>query len=98
MKLSMTDRVVFNNFDSAFSQKKAAEKKAGGFDVEMFNSALTRLKSALGNRDTNLINQTIDIMLDFSQNDGVKATVRGISKLISKCDYDQAEAMLETLA
>ena len=97
MKISVTERVNFNAFDSMLSSNKTKKNKASGFDIEMFNSALTRLKSALGSRDTGLMNQTVDILLDFSQNDGVKTTVKGISTHISLCEYEQAEALLDTI-
>ena len=97
MKLSISERIVFNKSDGALSPYRKNKNKANGFDVEMFNSALTRLKTALGSRDTGLMNQTVDILLDFSQNDGAKAIIRGISKHISLCEYDKAESLLETL-
>ena len=97
MRLNIPERVNLNNYDGTFSSAKVNKNRAGGFDAEMFNSALTRLKTALGSGDTNLMNQTVDIMMDFSQNDGVRTVVRGISKHISLCEYEQAEALLETL-
>ena len=98
MKLNSTDRIISNDHGSTLPPSRWLSRgKENGFEAEMFNSASVRLKTALRSKDTNIINQTVDILLDFSRDNDVKSIVNSISKHIRMCEYEKAETLLETL-
>ena len=83
--------------DNHISHLKTNRNHKSSFENEMFNSALNRLQTAIRDKDSDTATPTIDILLDFA-NDDVKSVIADISKHTKKREFDQAGTLLDSLA
>ena len=59
--------IAFNNQYLAMPSHNADRIKESDFETELFDTALNRLKSAYHEKDVAKMEQTIDILMDFTK-------------------------------
>ena len=97
MKLNIISDIFPTSIDGHISRLKANKQANSSFETEMYNSALNRLQTAIQNKDMETAVPTIEILLDFA-NDEVKSIINDISKHTKKSEYDQAGNLLSSIA
>jgi CheY-like chemotaxis protein len=87
---------LLNGIKDVLSTNEEENDKAGiSFETELFYTVLNTLLEALKNVDAGLVNQTIDILLEFDCPDDIKAIVKKISNHIIMVEYEQAGKLIE---
>ena len=95
--LSTLERLL-NDIECLLLSQGAFGDKAGEpVDGELLASELVSLKKALGDMDAGEINRTVDILTNFTCGEDVKAIIKKISQHILMVEYDEAEALINTL-
>jgi CheY-like chemotaxis protein len=73
------------------------ESGADNFDKALFRKKLNTLKNALNDMDGDSINEAIESLLRSSYPNNIKSTIRKVSSHLLMTEYDEAEALIETL-
>jgi len=88
---------LLNNISNTLSLHSENNGKPCAFVSEQFKIDLANLKTALEYMDVKAINKTVDNLLKSMCPDDVKAILRKISKHILMVEYDEANALIESL-
>ena len=97
MRLGHLDRTFLSNLPGTKKSPEANNGGVSGFETEMINSAIARLKAAVKEKDIDTMKQTIDLLNDFSHEDSARLSLKEISKCLARCDYKGAEVQINAL-
>jgi HPt (histidine-containing phosphotransfer) domain-containing protein len=86
------------SIEGALTSRRAKGGQAGKpMDAGQLNAELTNLKTAMETLDAEVMNRTVDTLLNAQCPDDLKAVVRKISKHILMVEYDEAEELIDSL-
>jgi len=88
---------LLKNIDAYLSSCDKNEDGTDRFDAALFKTELQTLKKAISDMDGDLINEAIESLLRSSCPRDVKPTIRKISNHLLMTEYDEAEALIDTL-
>jgi len=87
---------LVTNIGSALTSGGAGKDDAA-FDDDRFKAELVNLKTALEEIDIDEMNRTVDELLRTASSESMKTAVRNISKHVLLVEYDEAEALIDSL-
>jgi len=87
---------LLSSIEDTLSSLNTDSDKADSFDTEQFRTELAQLESALANMDLEAINHIVDRLLALARPEHIN-TVRNISKHILLFEYEEANALIESL-
>jgi len=88
---------ILDNISNVLSTHGTNSDQADALETEQFKAELAKLKAVLADMDFEAINSTVDALLKLARTDNVKTAVRNISKHILLFEYEEAEALIESL-
>jgi CheY-like chemotaxis protein len=90
--------LLLAGIDAALSSRlKDGQDTGAPPETSQFRDELLKLKAAIGDMDAGDIYESVDVLMGLAYASDVRDTVRRISKHILLVEYEEAEAMIESL-
>jgi len=94
--LTMLERLL-STIGNALASRSASSNGTDTLETEPFKADLVKLKSTLETMDFEMINRTVDLLLASARTAQIQTAVRDISKHILLFEYEEANALIESL-